>query len=192
MKYLPGKYWGTAFQLKKTADRVGMQSAVHAAALHMAVSTIGSVLVYSLASGGMPAGLAGSVCVYAWLTLRLRGDHSTVANALGRAAPVMGALILEWCFFWWACMLMLPGLAKEDALKIGALYSLAWVCGGVLSLMPGGLVVRESAFVVLAQLAGVDPGTALAFSVSARVCFTMSEFLAAAAGWVLGRRMKLV
>jgi uncharacterized membrane protein YbhN (UPF0104 family) len=72
-------------------------------------------------------------------------------------------------------------------LEIGTAATLSWLVGFVLVPVPGGVGVREAAFVAAAG--SLDPGIAAAVAVAARVIFVLVDAIGAAIGSTLLRRV---
>ncbi|MGY4517158.1 hypothetical protein [Lysobacter sp. HA18] len=184
LKYVPGRIWGTAFQIRRTATTVGLHAALQATALHAAISGVGSVLVFALISPQAPLACVGMLLLTSWITCRLRVVCGTRRRAWRAAALVVTAMAVEWLFFWGLCALLFPAASPALSLKIGAIYSIAWLFAGLVSITPGGIVVREGAFVALVAVALPHTSDAVGFSVAARVVLTGGEILAAVGGWI--------
>lgn len=73
-----------------------------------------------------------------------------------------------------------------DLLQVGAAAVLSWVVGFVLVPVPGGVGVREAAFVAAAG--SLDPGIAAATAVAARAAFVVVDALGAGLGGLALRR----
>jgi hypothetical protein len=101
----------------------------------------------------------------------------------GRDAILFGAVanVTAWIGYGVALWLLARGLLPESRLTplvaIGA-FTASYLAGFLALLFPGGLVVRESVFVLMVQGA-IGPGNALALALASRLLLTLNEFGAA-------------
>src|SRR5690606_10917214 len=81
-------------------------------------------------------------------------------------------------------------MAPAAAWQYAAIFSLSWVAGMLVFVVPAGLGVREAIFVVLARLGGmdVDIETLTAIAVAYRFWHILQELAGVVLGYILGQK----
>ena len=186
LKYLPGRVWSFAYQIMNIGKRVGNRMAIAASLSQLCLGTFGSLLVLGISLGGKAILLPISFFVVgAWLwrggIARYLGIAGPEWMSVGQTACVLVLLALEWVAFalvaWLVCKSFSSG--GEYSFLMLALYAVAWLVGSLVSITPGGLVVREGGFVVLCESFGIPGEIGGTFAVVARLAFTVSELVTA-------------
>ena len=185
LKYLPGRIWALAYQVAKIGEQAGNRMAVAASLSQLALSTVGSLVVFGIASGAQPLLLPAALFVAAvWLwrggVARYLGIAGVEWMSIGQTLRVLGSVACEWATFALATWLTCRALASGDefSFSLVALYSIAWIVGSLAAITPGGLVIREGGFVALCQINGIPGEFAGMFALVARLVFTISEIAA--------------
>lgn len=207
-KYLPGGVWPILGR-GELARRYGVRrgAAYGSVALSLVALYLGAMFVVG---AGLPALLAGAdgtgpIAVLALLPLGLLGLHPAVLGAgIGlvervakrsldlpipswrESVTLVGLYVPSWLAIGAATWAVARSLDPSAGLaEVGAAAVLSWVVGFVLVPVPGGVGVREAAFVAAAG--SLDPGIAAATALAARVIFVLVDALGAAAGSLLLR-----
>lgn len=202
-KYLPGGVWPILGR-GELARRYGVRraTAYGSVALSLVALYLGAMFVVV---AGLPALMAGGdgtgpIVVLLLLPLGLVGLHPAVLRrvigavervshrSLGLEVPAWRdsvGLVARYVPAWmaigtatWAVARSLDPSASLGTIGVAAVLS--WVVGFVLVPVPGGVGVREAAFVAAAG--SLDPGIAAATAVAARVLFVLVDGVGALAG----------
>jgi uncharacterized membrane protein YbhN (UPF0104 family) len=208
-KYVPGGVWPILGR-GELARRHGVRRtaaygsvALSLAALYLAAMFVVVALLPALLSGDDGSGPVGVVLL---LPVGLVALHPRVLEALVRlveraARRSITVELPAWRESVWLVALYVPawlaiGTATwvvaraldpgAELLQVGAAAVLSWIVGFVLVPVPGGVGVREAAFVAAAG--SLDPGIAAATAVAARATFVLVDALGAAAGALALRR----
>ena len=211
-KYLPGGVWPILGR-GELATRWGVRrpAAYGSVVLSLLTLYLGAMSVVVL---GLPALVSGGdgpgpVVVVALLPLGLAALHPAVLRRLLRQAervsrrpielviPSWGAsvsLVVRYVPAWlaiggatWAVARALD--PQAPLLEVGTAAVLSWVVGFVLVPVPGGVGVREAAFVAAAG--SLDPGIAAAVALAARALFVLVDAAGAVLGSLALRRLAL-
>ena len=201
LKYLPGRVWAMLYQARQMAHTIGTPAAIAASLTHMVLSLCGCLLVYGLAMGRSPwLLLAGVLAIALWL------HHGGIARYWSRSEPckkvhpaqisaIALLILMEWFWYLIACNLFInfPDQSWHSVVTVGAIYAVAWLIGSLVAIVPGGLIVREGAFVTMASAAtSMSADQVLMFAGVARLVFSCAEAVSAAAAWqILWRNNKL-
>lgn len=205
-KYLPGKIWAVA-GMAALGKRAGVAPAVAtASAVVLQLLSIGSGAAIVALSGfrelerARPGIAAALVLVLAisgaslLLVLRPRLLNAVIRRLVGEGhtlpgPPPLGVLAgavvsngLAWVFYGAALYWLAHGVLADTALDATTAvraFTGSYLAGFLFLLAPGGLVVRESVFVLLTQ-AALGPTEALALAAVSRVGMTLADLLAAA------------
>jgi glycosyltransferase 2 family protein len=208
-KYLPGGVWPVLGR-GELARRwgVGRAAAYGSVALSLATLYLSAMFVVVL---GLPVLLRGDdgtgpLVVLLLLPLGLVGLHPAVLRwtvglverlakrpvgvvipAWGTSAGLVARYVPAWVAIGgatWAVARALDPSAPVAELLVAAVLS--WVVGFVLVPVPGGVGVREAAFVAAAG--SLDPGIAATVAVAARLAFVLVDAAGAAVGSLALRR----
>lgn len=212
VRYLPGRLWGVLYQVQVRENSIPTHSVVKANAVQFALFSLNSIAVavsaYVYYDKGILIGLITFAALMMLVFIVIRTSLlQRVASLTARIAIrevqhhshnnndflIFGLLQFEWFFYLMACVLMLPGHVNfTDALIIASNYVVAWVVGIIATVMPNGLIVREASFLWLSSLFGFDPADMLAFSIVARILFTLADIVAAALSLAMLRGGRIV
>lgn len=209
VRYLPGRIWGIFYQVQVRDNLIQSHSIVKANFVQFALFSLNSVAVaisaYVYYIKGMTAGLITftALATLLFFVLRASSLQRMTRIAVHEQQPlgvnnrdllILGLLQLEWLLYLMACALMLPGHVNfTDALIIASNYVVAWMVGIIATVLPSGLIVREASFIWLSSLFNFNPADMFAFSIVARVLFTLADIVSAALGVTLlraGRRVE--
>jgi uncharacterized membrane protein YbhN (UPF0104 family) len=207
-KYVPGGVWPILGR-GELAARWGLRrtSAYSSVLLSLLALYLAAMLVVT---AGLPALLSGDdgsgpVAVLLLLPLGLAALHPRVIGVatglVGRLTsrtiavdvPTWGAsvaLVARYVPSWLAIGAATWAVARAldpsaGLVEVGAAAVLSWLVGFVLVPVPGGVGVREAAFVAAAG--SLDPGIAAAVAVGARAIFVVVDALGAVIGSVAMR-----
>jgi len=210
-KYLPGGVWPILGR-GELARRHGVRraAAYGSVALSLVALYLGAMFVVG---AGLPALLAGGdgtgpIAVLLLLPLGVGCLHPAVIGGaitlvervakrrLDLAVPTWRASVTLVCLYvpaWLAIGAATWAVARAldpsaDLTEVGVAAVLSWVVGFVLVPVPGGVGVREAAFVAAAG--SLDPGIAAATALATRVLFVAVDALGAAIGSVALRRAR--
>jgi uncharacterized membrane protein YbhN (UPF0104 family) len=202
-KYVPGGVWPILGR-GELARRHGVNRstaygsvALSLVALYLAAMFVVVAALPALLSGGdgsgpivvvllLPVGLVALHPKVRTAALHLveRATRRTVDLTLPRwqqSVVLVSFYVPAWLAIGTATWLVARGLDPgADLLEVGAAAVLSWVVGFVLVPVPGGVGVREAAFVAAAGT--LDPGIAAATAVVARALFVVVDALGAALG----------
>ncbi|HEV7762072.1 MAG TPA: lysylphosphatidylglycerol synthase transmembrane domain-containing protein [Acidimicrobiales bacterium] len=211
-KYVPGGVWPVLGR-GELARRAGVGRAPAYSSVALSLITLYLAAMF-LALLGVPAMMGeGSGGGYFWvlllLPLGLVGLHHAVlerVRGLGERVlrrpinttipPWRATLSLvvlyvpAWLLIGTATWAIARGLGQDVAwLDVAPAAVLSWIVGFVLVPVPGGVGVREAAFV--AAVSGMDSGVAAATAVLARAVFVLVDALGAlgASGWLARHRI---
>lgn len=212
VRYLPGRLWGIVYQVQVRDNSVQTRSVVKANVVQFALFSLNSIAVavsaYVYYDKGIVIGLITFAALMMLIFLVLRTSLlQRIASLMTRIAIseeqsrfvnnkdllILGLLQLEWFLYFMACALILPGHVNfTDILIIASNYVVAWVVGIITTVLPSGLIVREASFIWLSSLFGFDPTDMFAFSIVARVIFTLADIVSATLGLALLREGRIV
>jgi glycosyltransferase 2 family protein len=210
-KYVPGGVWPVLGR-GELARRAGVGRAAAYSSVALSLVTLYLAAMF-LAVLGLPAmigdGSGGYVWVLVLLPLGVVGVHHAVlerVRGLGERAlrrpiattiprwkdtlTLMAMYVPAWLFVGTATWAVARGLGQDVAwIDVAPAAVLSWVVGFVLVPVPGGVGVREAAFV--AAVSGMDSGVAAAVAVVARAMFVLVDTLGAllASGWLARHRL---
>jgi hypothetical protein len=195
-KYLPGGVWPVVGRGEMAARAgVGRSAAYGSVALSLAALYLCAMLLVLAALPAMVAG--GGSLAYLWvlvvLPLGVAGLHHQVLDGLRRLAervarrsfdvtipPWRDSLVLlaqyvpAWLCIGTATWLVAQGLGQDAGwLEVAPAAVLSWIVGFVLVPVPGGVGVREAAFVAAAT--SLDPGVGAAVAITARLLFVLVD-----------------
>ncbi len=188
-KYLPGGLWAFVGRGELAATgidrRPAYRTVTHSLLLFFALATApsaGALLLYT----DWPAGIriVGGVALL------------TVYPAAVAIFGVRGRSLLVTTVVYGAAWIMIGLTTRVVAEAIGAdigifeailITAAAWLVGFAVFFVPGGIGIRESAFVVLTT-GIVDQNDALAMAIIARIAFILADALGAVVGLLVQRR----
>lgn len=198
-RYIPGKVWSVA-GLVVLAHRAGIQGwaagastvAIQALGLGTGVALVAATLPPQTPALGLALGALVAIATLGLLTwgpaARWLGGLTAVTSQL-RALPVRavaagGSLTLfSWVTYGLAFWCLARGLGTDGQLTPPAaagVFALGYLIGLMAIIVPGGVGVRELAFVgILTPTLGA--GAAIALSVASRLLLTLTEATAALA-----------
>lgn len=180
-KYIPGKFWNVIYHSTFSAS-AGSTGSMLAANLDLTLVALLRNMILCLALVLFPASevlatlvfLAGSLAFLQtsrsqlasrginWVLARFRAISDTTAvrplTLPGR--PVIALYFCTWAAFLAANFLVLEaafGFSTGQAAAYIAYFSLAWVIGAAVFIVPAGMGVREFAFIALAQIFHSQP-----------------------------------
>jgi uncharacterized membrane protein YbhN (UPF0104 family) len=208
-KYLPGGVWPILGR-GELAHRYGIRrpAAYGSVGLSLVALYLGALFVVG---AGLPALLAGEdgtgpiavllllpvglLCLHprvvggaVAVVERLTKRHLDLAVPSWRDSVTLVALYVpSWLAIGGATWAVARSLDPSAGLvEVGAAAVLSWVVGFVLVPVPGGVGVREAAFVAAAG--ALDPGIAAATALAARLLFVLVDATGALLGWLWLRR----
>jgi uncharacterized membrane protein YbhN (UPF0104 family) len=208
-KYVPGGVWPILGR-GELARRHGVRrtAAYGSVALSLAALYLSAMFVVVALLPALLAGDDGSgpVAVVLLLPVGLVALHPRVLGFLVRlveraarrsiavdlpawrdSVVLVGLYVPAWLAIGTATWTVARGLDPDaELLAVGAAAVLSWVVGFVLVPVPGGVGVREAAFVAAAG--SLDPGIAAATAVVARATFILVDALGAVIGAAALRR----
>lgn len=191
IKYLPGKIWGIIYQIQKTSQETGRDAAITATFNHSAIGILISLISYSAASNSehkvliLCTGIAitffwikrGGVIPY-WNKLKKRNVDNNLDKPW-RILFVCASTGIEWLFYLstWVIIVKCTSLNMQfcQVIALALIYSGSWIISGIASLTPGGIGIREVAFLATASTLGFESTEVVVASVIARLVFTLSE-----------------
>lgn len=214
VSYLPGKIWGIVYQASAVDRSIPTWRMVSVNIEQYLLVTLNSIAVaagvFTYYHKGLAAGLIIFSATLSLIYTALKGSllQRTVSILTGGISVrnelfqyenrkgekdllILGLLQVDWLFYIIACALILPVyFGSEDIVMIATCYSVAWIVSSLSSVTPGGLIVREASFIWLAGLFGYDPVIMFAFSIAARILFTISDVIGAVLSLVLADKTK--
>ncbi|MFZ1640571.1 MAG: hypothetical protein WAV07_03865 [Candidatus Contendobacter sp.] len=193
LKYLPGKVWGFAYQVRRLTEHIPWQQATVASVNHALLA----LLLSFFALGGVLGGWMGVLLAFigavgtmlwvgqggverslpaCWQT-HAGPIHLPFATLLGLCVNVA----VEWGTYFgvWAGLLLAfdAGITLADIVVLATLYSGAWLVSSLIAVIPGGIGVREGGFVLMGAGLGYNTGNLLAMATVVRLVFTLGELL---------------
>lgn len=199
VRYLPGKIWGVVYQASRLSQTIGQREVVTANAIQtVTTNLLGlSIIVSGLAAFHFeqPLLLAGVGLGIALVELvhrvpRLESWLLGLAYKVGKGQrpplaaipplPLVGTsiLIFEWLayFLMWQFLAAgFPNAGFDGAVLMGLWYAAASLVAVFAIAVPGGIAVREAAFVAIAAAMGASPAALLALAAAARIVLTAGE-----------------
>jgi hypothetical protein len=209
-KYVPGGVWPILGrgELARRAG-VGRAAAYGSVALSLATLYLSALLLVVL---GLPVLLGGDgrgpLALLGLLPVGLAALHPTVLRRVvgvveratrrtlaievpswGTSIGLVGRYLPAWCAIGAATAAVARALDPSAPFaEVAVAAVLSWVVGFVLVPVPGGVGVREAAFVATAS--SLDPGIAAAVAVAARLVFVLVDVGGAALGSLVLRRRR--
>jgi uncharacterized membrane protein YbhN (UPF0104 family) len=208
-KYLPGGVWPILGR-GELARRWGVRRAAAYGSVLLSLLALYLAAMFVVVAG-LPALLSGGdgtgpIAVLALLPLGLVALHPRVLRAATSVVERVAkrtidlplpswrasiGLVARYVPAWLAIGAATWAVARSldpsaGLLEVGTAATLSWLVGFVLVPVPGGVGVREAAFVAAAG--SLDPGIAAAVAVAARIIFVLVDAVGAAVGSVLLRR----
>jgi len=208
-KYVPGGVWPVLGR-GELARRWGMGRAAAYGSVLLSLLALYLAAMFVVV-GGLPVLLSGDdgsgpVAVLALLPLGLAVLHPGVLGRVvrlgehvlrrpielalpswGASVALVGRYVPAWLAIGGATWAVARSLdPSAGVLEIGTAAVLSWLAGFVLVPVPGGVGVREAAFVAAAG--SLDPGIAAAVAVAARAIFVAVDALGAVIGSAALRR----
>ena len=175
LRYLPGGLWGPASRVVivrgKMVDRLATVAAENVIALCAALG-LGGV---ALAASGRPAWLA-LVLVLAVPPVASRFLASRTRVAPERAVPATALYTAAFAAYAVAAVLVQGAVSGfDDSLAVAGGALVAWGVGLVVVIAPGGVGVREAAYVGLLAGSSISDGDLAAAAVTLRVLTVFAE-----------------
>jgi glycosyltransferase 2 family protein len=213
-KYVPGGVWPVLGR-GELARRAGVTRSAAYSSVALSLITLYLAAMF-LALVGVPAmvgGADGGSGGYAWVLLLLPLGLAALHHAVLERVRGLGERVLKrpiattiprwkatltlvamyvpaWLLIGTATWAIARGLGQDVAwLDVAPAAVLSWIVGFVLVPVPGGVGVREAAFV--AAVSGMDAGVAAATAVLARAVFVLVDAVGAlaASGWLARHRL---
>jgi len=207
-RYVPGKVWSVAglVVLAQRAGVAGWAAAASAVAVQalgigtavvlVAATTPAAASPLRLAAAAVAAAATLGALAWPWAVARLaRAFHAaTPWRALPPRSALEGATLTlaSWATYGTAFWLLARGLGVAGALGppgAAGVFALGYILGLAALFAPGGLVVREAAFVALLTPL-VGSAGALTLSLASRVQLTLTEAAAALLALAAERRLQ--
>ncbi len=195
LKYLPGKVWGFAYQVHRLIEHVPWQHATIASVNHIVLAFLLSFFALGGVLGGWIGVLLafiGTTCTMLWmgrggvernLPARWRTQlFGPIPLPLTTLLGLCVSVAVEWSTYFgvWAGLLFAldaAGITLTDIVVLAVLYSGAWLISSLISVIPGGLGIREGGFMLVGAGLGYNIGNLLAMAAVARLVFTLGELL---------------
>jgi uncharacterized membrane protein YbhN (UPF0104 family) len=210
-KYVPGGVWPVLGR-GELARRAGVGRAAAYSSVALSLITLYLAAMF-LAVLGLPAMVGDGSGGYVWVLVllplgvlglhhavleRVRGVgervlHRPIATTIPRwrdTLTLMAMYVPAWLFIGTATWAIARGFGQDVAwTDVAPAAVLSWIVGFILVPVPGGVGVREAAFV--AAVSGLDSGVAAAVAVVARAMFVLVDALGAllASGWLARHRL---
>jgi len=202
VRYLPGKIWGVFYQVQAMSKLVHTGDTVKANIEQFALTNMNSIAVAAcvyMYYGGM-IGTALTVFAVAMtiMFLFIRSSflrltisifsrstssikESFVAKKCKRKNALIFSLIqVEWIIYILACALLLPdNYYLNEVIIVSAIYAVATLIGGILLIIPSGIVVREASFIWLSSFLGFNVVDMFTFSIVFRIVDMVAETMCA-------------
>lgn len=201
IKYLPGRIWGTVYQVQRLANLIPRAQTTLAAISHMLLG--GGVGVFSLAVAlaitklnpvaTLTLLVLFEVLIFLWIRngmithliqMLIPKAFKSAVNVIDHprstrsAAQVVVMLNVEWAmyFIFWQVLAASMNLPDTiDVFVLASLYAGACLIGYLAVIFPAGLGVREGTFIALATGLGYPVDQTLALAAAARFVLTLSE-----------------
>lgn len=182
-KYLPGGLWSVVGRGELVAREIGRRGAyasvTHSLLLLFGVAAVPSVV--AVLGSSQWSTLVRLLCAVI-LAAVLPAVLLFVRRPLQTAVQVVTWYAVAWVAIGLTTVLIAQALGVDigsiDALTITAA---AWLAGFVIVFVPGGVGIREAAFVALAPTT-VSPSQALAIALCARLIFVTADMVGAGLG----------
>lgn len=192
-KYVPGSVWVVLMRVERAGKLgIGKGQMFTAAIIEHLYSMIAGIILFLLGRGDLYAYLAAFLLallltvspgffVYgANKLLSLTGRKPiNITISPKRSFYYLALFLFTWTVFAlgvWVAANSFDVLPFNMTVLLGGYYALSFVVGFLAPLSPGGLGVREGAFVVLAGPVIGNPFAAV-LAISVRVAFTLSELI---------------
>lgn len=173
VRYLPGKIWGIYYQIV-SSKQVSSHQTVKANIRHFALTNLNSFAIAASVFTYRHEGNWTALVVFVAVQFSMFFFLTTYDS--NRGIQIFTLLQAEWLVYFFTCFLILPGYyGIGEVLFIATCYVIAWIGGALIVMLPGGLFVREASFIWLSGLFGFNPGDMLAFSIIARMLFTLAD-----------------
>ena len=218
VRYLPGKLWGILYQAQATSRCISASNTITANVEHYTLVNLNSIVVAISILAYFCIGIATALGFFlviqflifvvlrkAPLTLLLSKFARITNVAISKKIMacnveddrnnllIIALLQAEWVFYFLAFVFVLPlSFGGEEVLIIATCYAMAWLVGALAIVLPNGLVLREASFVWLAGLFGFEAADMIAFSVVARILFTLADVSCATLSMLLMRKKIMV
>ncbi len=199
VRYIPGKIWGILYQTRQLASHVDSREVWAANIVQFAVGIAASVIAFLWAVSLVLIDTRMAIATLAllagvlYLSLQRKWFHHAVRRLTpkvfrtapphhpDRSAEIFLSLLIEWAMYLLSWMILLHGThSLEDATLLSILYVASWILGFAVTVAPGGLGIRESAFLSLGATFGFNPGTLAFYALLARLLFTLADLVNAA------------
>ncbi len=194
LKYLPGKVWGFAYQVRRLTEHIPWQQVTAASVNHALLALLLSFFALGGALGGWVGVLLafiGTVGTMLWVgqggverNLPARWRTQLTGSILLSPTTLLGLCVsvaVEWGTYFgvWAGLLLAldTSITLTDIIVLAALYSSAWLISSLIAVIPGGVGVREGGFVLVGAGLGYNTGNLLAMAAVVRLVFTLGELL---------------
>lgn len=194
VKYLPGRIWGFIYQVQMLSNNTPTGKVISATMNHIVLTTILTIALLLYAVEFPYSGISLVVFfILASLYVRHGGATSFLSLFLRRHTAsnspttwrvtfsVMLFLAIEWVAYFSVWALLVDSIERDyeflGILRVGALYSGAWLIGSLLTIFPNGIAVREGTYVAIGVGLGFPDEYLVTTGVLARLAFTSGELL---------------
>ena len=196
VRYIPGKIWGIFYQARQLASQVGSREVWAANFVQLAIGTAASAIAVAWAASlvffdAWTAFVTLAVLVIAlYLSLWQKWIHHTVRRLtptafrstpslpVDQSIEIFLSLLVEWAAYLLSWVILLYGThSPGDAVVISILYVASWILGFAVTVVPGGIGIREGTFVSLGGVLGFNPGMLMFYALLARLLFTLADLI---------------
>lgn len=209
IRYLPGKIWGIAYQVNITDCSIPINFTLRANIEHFLLVNINSIAVAAGVFTYYKKGAVTALPMYAaalffvFLFLRVSLTQRAISLVIRLTSAydasfrssirdknkdllILGLMQSAWLFYYLAFSMILPAhFGLGDIVIIATCYAVAGIICAFVPLMPNGLLIREGSFIGIAEMFGYDPVDMFAFSIVARIIFTLADVLCTIIGTTL-------
>lgn len=198
VRYLPGKIWGIIYQANKMRYDTPAHTIWETNLTQFILGNLLSAILISWAFMHRVYTLEFSflffitLIIIFFITIKTKIVHVIIRKAANifplkhhisegipdvkKTASISISLAFEWLFYFMSWIaLIYPTQTVDDIIILSIVYVAAWLVGFATIILPGGVLVRESAFISLGMLFGFDAGVLAFYAILARVLFSSSD-----------------
>ncbi len=213
VRYLPGKVWGVLYQAREMKEKIPAHAVWEANFTQFTLGTLLSLIAISwvfirqIFSSGTASLvlflLISGFCLLLWkkwvhlfirfFAQRFFPKHKIPQNLSGqkKSLLIFSSLLLEWvAYFLVWIVLLYSHHSFDDIIVLSILYIASWLIGFATLVVPGGILVRESAFISLGTYFGFDSGILAFYAILARVLFSISDIAGVLIAHAIFRKTK--
>jgi len=212
VRYLPGKIWGIIYQAKQMEAEVSSLAVWKANLvqylLGMSLSLIAITCLYvrhKIEGDVYLITFVFMIFVY-YVALRYKWFYNlidvvakrfltkfsldTEPSSSQKFLHILASIFGEWAFFFLTWFVLLyPQYSFVDTLVLSILYVASWIVGFI-AFIPGGMLVRESAFVSLGMYFGFVPGALAFYAILGRILFSLSDIVGMIVSYVFYKKYR--